>query len=166
MGKHSRMRNAKLASVLVFAVLLGVPGTALAGEPVIPRAAPRPANTAVLLPDQSTVHVELALTDTEHAYGLMERSNLPEGRGMLFVHDQPGQYAYWMYHCRISLDIVWMDVEHRVVEIAADTPPCKGQSSTCPSYGGHEVAKYVLELPSGSAKRHGIATGEVVRFGL
>jgi hypothetical protein len=71
-----------------------------------------------------------------------------------------------MYHCRISLDIVWIDVEHRVVEISADTPPCKGQASTCPSYGGHEVAKYVLELPAGSAKRHGIATGERVHFGL
>src|SRR5882757_1952062 len=166
MGRHSRMRNRKLASALIFAALLGVPEAAPADEPVISRVAPRPANTLVMLPDGSTVRVELALTDAEHAYGLMERPKLPEGRGMLFVHNLPGQYSYWMYHCLISLDIVWMDTEHRVVEISADTPACRGRSTTCPNYGGHAVAKYVLELPSGSAKKHGISTGEVVHFGL
>ena len=159
------MRLAKLASVM-WITLLGVPMTALAQEPVIPRIAPRPASTLVMLPDGSTVHVELATTEAEQAYGLMERSNLPEGKGMLFVNEQPGLHSFWMYHCKIALDIVWMDAAHRVVEIAADTPPCRGKASSCPSYGGHAEAEYVLELPAGSARKHGIATGEVVHFGL
>lgn len=139
---------------------------ARAQEPVIPKAAPRPANTLVMLPDGSTVHVELAKTNAEREYGLMGRSSLPEGRGMLFIHDQPGKYAYWMYHCKIGLDIIWMDQSHHIVEMSADTPPCKGLANTCPSYGGHETSIYVLELPVGSIKVHQLANGQLVNFNV
>ena len=53
---------------------------------------------------------------------------------MLFIHDRPGRYPYWMYHCKIGLDIIWMDPNHRIVEMSADTPPCKGLAKSCPSY--------------------------------
>jgi uncharacterized protein len=151
---------------LVFALLLAF-ATVLssrAQEPVIPKAAPRPANTLVMLPDGSTVHVELAKTNAEREYGLMERTSLPQGRGMLFIHDQTGKYAYWMYHCKIGLDILWMDQSHHIVELSPDTPPCKGLAKTCASYGGHENALYVLELPVGSIKAHQLAVGQVVNF--
>ncbi len=160
------MSNGKLARILIFNVLLWTTGIALAGEPVIPRVAPRPANTLIMLPDGSTVHAELAQTESEQAYGLMDRTNLPDGRGMLFAHDRSGRYPYWMYHCQISLDIVWMDEQHRIMEIAAETPPCRGAANSCPSYGGHADARYVLELPSGYARKHRVVTGEVVRFAL
>lgn len=150
-------------------LLLGLamvwPGLAACSqEPVIPKVAPRAANTLVMLPDGSTVHVELATTDAEREYGLMERTSLPQGRGMLFIHDRPGTYPYWMYHCKIGLDILWMDAAHRIVEMSADTPPCKGKADSCPSYGGHETSLYVLELPVGSIKVHHLATGQVVNF--
>jgi uncharacterized protein len=140
--------------------------SACSQEPVIPRVAPRAANTLVMLPDGSTVHVELATTNAEREYGLMGRMSLPQGRGMLFVHDQPGRYSYWMYHCKIGLDIVWMDDGHRIVDMSADTPPCKGLAKTCPAYGGHETSLYVLELPVGSIKAHHLAVGQVVNFNL
>ena len=133
-------------------------------EPTISRVAPRSANTLVMLPDGSTVHVELATTNDEREYGLMGRKSLPEGRGMLFIHDQPGRYGYWMYHCYIGLDILWMDQSHHIVEMSANTPPCKGLAKTCPSYGGHADSIYVLELPVGSIKAHQLANGQVVNF--
>jgi uncharacterized membrane protein (UPF0127 family) len=140
--------------------------TAQESEPVIPTAAPRAADTLVMLPDGSTVHVELAKTEAERNYGLMGRTSLPQGRGMLFIHDQPSQNSYWMYHCKIGLDIVWMDEDHRIVEMSPNTPPCKGKASTCPSYGGHATSKYVLELPIGSIKSHGLQVGQTVNFNL
>src|SRR6201998_3861436 len=97
----------------------------LAQEPVIPRVPPRPANTLVMLPDGSTVHVELAKTEAERDYGLMERTSLPQARAMRFIHERPARYPYWMYHCKIGLDIVWMDTDHRIVEMSPDTPACK-----------------------------------------
>jgi uncharacterized protein len=135
-------------------------------EPVIQRVAPRAANTLVMLPDGSTVHVELANTEPEREYGLMERTSLPQGRGMLFVHERPSQYGYWMYHCKIGLDIVWMDDGHRIVEMSPNTPPCKGKANTCPSYGGHATSSYVLELPVGAIKAHGLQVGQTVNFNL
>lgn len=137
-----------------------------AQEPKIPYAAPRPANTLVMLPDGSTVHVELATTDPEREYGLMGRTSLPEGRGMLFVHEETADHGYWMYHCKIGLDIVWMDADHQIVELSPNTPPCRGKAATCPTYGGHEPSKYVLELPVGSIRKHGLATGERIEFRL
>jgi hypothetical protein len=151
----------------LLSVALLWPGvSACSQEPVIPKVAPRPANTLVMLPDGSTVHVELAKTNAEREYGLMERTSLPQGHGMLFIHDQPGNYPYWMYHCKIGLDILWMDEGHRIVEMSADTPPCKGLAKTCVSYGGHETSLYVLELPVGSIKAHHLSVGQVVNFNL
>jgi len=119
-----------------------------------------------MLPDGSTVRAELATTEKQREYGLMERTSLPEGRGMLFVHDETADHAYWMYHCKIGLDIVWMDADHRIVEMSPDTPPCTGKASTCPNYGGHEPSKYVLELPVGSIKKHRLEDGETIHFDL
>jgi uncharacterized membrane protein (UPF0127 family) len=154
-----------LVTLLVLAAGFG--STGRMGQDVkIPYAAPRPANTLVMLPDGSTVHVELATTEAQKEYGLMERTKLPEGRGMLFVNQDMKKQAYWMYHCKIALDIVWMDAEHRIVEMSPNTPPCRGPAATCPGYGGHEASQYVLELPAGSIKKHNLAVGQTVNFQL
>jgi uncharacterized protein len=135
-------------------------------EPVIPYAAPRPANTLVMLPDGSTVHVELATTEKEREYGLMGRTRLAEGRGMLFVEEDDKPQPYWMYRCKIGLDIVWMDPDHRIVEMSPNTPPCTGKASTCRNYGGQEPSQYALELPVGDIARHKLAVGETINFQL
>ncbi len=156
----------KLA-VWVLSFTLLWPGIAACSqEPVIQKVPPRPANTLVMLPDGSTVHVELAKTNAEREFGLMERSSLPQGRGMLFIHDEPGNYSYWMYDCKIGLDIIWMDANHRIVEMSPDTPPCRGKAASCPSYGGHETSLYVLELPVGSIRMHHMAVGQMVNFNV
>ncbi|HZZ37662.1 MAG TPA: DUF192 domain-containing protein [Acidobacteriaceae bacterium] len=154
-----RIRQWMAAAVLGVAAL-----TARAQDVQIPYAAPRPANTLVMLPDGSTVHVELAVTEAERNYGLMGRTKLPEGRGMLFLEPEEKQQPYWMYHCKIGLDIVWMDAQHHIVEISPNTPPCRGKSNTCPNYGGHEMSQYVLELPVGDIARHHLKVGETVNF--
>jgi uncharacterized membrane protein (UPF0127 family) len=156
----------------MLSIALAVPGffapgfSAHALDQHITKVAPRAADTLVMLPDGSTVHVELARTEAERQFGLMERTSLPQGRGMLFIHDEPGRYPYWMYDCKIGLDIIWMDQSHRIVEMSPNTPPCKGASDTCPNYGGRETSVYVLELPVGSIKAHQLAVGQVVNFSV
>jgi uncharacterized membrane protein (UPF0127 family) len=161
------MRKRFLVWLLGLLLCSSVPVRLIAqSEPVIPRVAPRAADTLVMLPDGSTVHVELAKTEVERNYGLMDRTSLPQGRGMLFIHDHPGQSPYWMYHCKIGLDIVWMDQDRRIVEMSPNTPPCKGKASTCPSYGGKAVSLYVIELPVGSIKAHDLQVGQTVNFSV
>lgn len=71
----------RVAGILLGMVLIWPGLGACSQEPVIPRVAPRAANTLVMLPDGSTVHVELATTEAERAYGLMGRTSLPKGAG-------------------------------------------------------------------------------------
>lgn len=159
------LRMQRRSLIWVLSILLTLPGLfACAQDLTVPKVPRRPADTLVMLPDGSTVHVELAKTEAERNFGLMERTSLPQGRGMLFIHEQPGRYGYWMYDCKIGLDIIWMDQNHRIVEMSPNTPPCKGKSNTCPSYGGHETSIYVLELPVGSIKAHQLAVGQTVNF--
>lgn len=162
MLKASIRFSAKLTMVLCASVPFALP--ARAQEPVIPYAAPRPAKTLVMLPDGSTVRVELATNETQREYGLMGRTTLPDGRGMLFIHEAPSHNGYWMYHCKIGLDIVWMDADHRIVEMSPNTPPCTGKATTCQTYGGKELSKYVVELPVGSIKKHNLAVGQTINF--
>jgi uncharacterized membrane protein (UPF0127 family) len=161
-----RLRSKSLGLVFAMAAAILPLGPAVLAQDVdVPYVAPRPANTLLMLPDGSTVHVELAKTPAEQAYGLMGRASLPEGRGMLFL-EEPGNHRYWMYHCKIGLDIVWMDGDHKIVEMSPDTPPCKGKSSTCPTYGGKAVSQFVLELPVGSIAKHKLAIGERIEFSV
>src|SRR5690242_12860345 len=69
----------------------------------------------VTLPDGFVVAAEVAINRADMERGMMYRTELSSGRGMLFVHAYPGRYPYWMANCKIPLDIIWMDTEHRVV---------------------------------------------------
>lgn len=118
----------------------------------------------VILPDGTQIRAEAMTQQHEMARGMMYRDSLPEGRGMLFIHGSPGKYPYWMFQVKVPLDIVWLDGARRIVEIVADAPPCTTQASQCPNYGGKQNAVVVLELPGGSAKRHGLQVGQTINY--
>jgi len=118
----------------------------------------------VTLPGGQKIAAEVMMLDLDMARGMMFRDSLAPDRGMLFFHAQPGNYAYWMYQVRIPLDIVWMDSTRRIVEISANTPPCKTKASECPSYGGKATAQYVLELAGGMAAKYGLQQGQIISF--
>jgi len=118
----------------------------------------------VKLPNGQQIRAEAEIDPTDMQKGMMFRDSLPRGRGMLFIHDKPGLYPYWMYQVRIPLDMLWMDANHRIVEVSADTPPCKTKASECANYGGHQQAQFVLELGGGEAKRLGLHEGDTLDF--
>ena len=118
----------------------------------------------VKLPNGQQIRAEAEIDPTDMQKGMMFRDSLPRGRGMLFIHDKLGLYPYWMYQVRIPLDMLWMDANHRIVEVSADTPPCKTKASECANYGGHQQAQFVLELGGGEAKRLGLHEGDTLDF--
>jgi uncharacterized membrane protein (UPF0127 family) len=121
--------------------------------------------TEITFPSGKTVAAETMLKEIDQLRGMMFRDSLAKDRGMLFIHPADGNYAYWMYQCRIPLDIIWMNHDRQIVEISANTPPCPSKSAReCPSFGGHEKARYVLELAGGGAAMYGLKAGDTLGF--
>jgi uncharacterized membrane protein (UPF0127 family) len=102
---------------------------------------------------KSGVHVfavELANTDEKRTRGLMDRKELPEGRGMLFDFQRDQEISMWMQNTFIRAD-------GRVHRIAENTEP---HSTRIISSGGQVRA--VLEVIGGTARKFGIAPGDRV----
>lgn len=119
----------------------------------------------VTLPNGDRIRAEVAVDQVTMTRGMMFRDRLDADRGMLFLHAQAGRHPYWMYQVRIPLDIIWMDRNRRIVEIAANTPPCPSTSyRECPSFGGNHEALAVLELAGGEAARRGLRVGDQLNF--
>ncbi|HEV8413204.1 MAG TPA: DUF192 domain-containing protein [Bryobacteraceae bacterium] len=121
--------------------------------------------TEITFPNGRAVLAETMRQQVDQMRGMMFRDSLAKDRGMLFVHPSEMNVPYWMYQVRIPLDIIWMDHQRRIVEISANTAACTAKSShDCPSYGGNEKARYVLELAGGGAALYGLKVGDTLTF--
>lgn len=131
--------------------------------------AQRPADgglISVTLPQGTVITAELADTTEERARGLMFRPSLEKNRGMLFTFAEPQPWSFWMKNTRISLDIIWMDGNKRIVHIERRVPTCSRTDDGCPQYQPNENALYVLELAAGSADALKLDRGATLRFQL
>jgi uncharacterized membrane protein (UPF0127 family) len=118
----------------------------------------------ITLPDGTEIRVEVLIKPADMARGMMYRDPLPRGRGLLFVHQRPDYYRYWMSNVKAPLDIIFMDANRQIVEISADTPPCTTKPADCLLYGGHQLEQYVVELRAGEARRLGLHSGQTLGF--
>jgi uncharacterized membrane protein (UPF0127 family) len=105
--------------------------------------------------------VEMATTEEEKATGLMYRKELPDGKGMLFDFTPAQEVSMWMKNTLISLDMIFIRADGRILRIAENTEP---QSTRIISSGG--AAKGVLEVIAGTARKYGIAPGDRVAHPL
>jgi uncharacterized membrane protein (UPF0127 family) len=109
----------RYSSLLLFALLLLLSACAPGQQ------APRPAGPNNYFPlsiGGTTVQLQLALTDSERAQGLMHRDSLPADHGMLFLFNQPGPRSFWMRNTRIPLDLAYFDADGRLLEVHALYP--------------------------------------------
>jgi uncharacterized membrane protein (UPF0127 family) len=108
------------------------------------------------------VTAELAVTEEERARGLMFREKILAEQAMLFVFERAGIHSFWMKNTLVSLDMLWLDDERRIIHIEADVPPCRAEP--CPSYGPLRPARYVLELKGGVAAELGLKVSDRLMF--
>lgn len=135
---------------------------------------------AVVAPDHARVHaaefqpleiatrtgvkifsVEMATTPEEKGTGLMHRKHLPDGQGMLFDFSPAQQVSMWMKNTYISLDMIFIGSNGRIVRIAENTEPLSTRIIS-----SRRPAKGVLEVIGGTAKKYGIAPGDRVSHPL
>lgn len=108
------------------------------------------------------VYVEVSQSEVELTQGLMFREGLSAGSGMLFVFQSEGHRGFWMKNVNFALDIVWLDSNLRVVDIARGAVPCEVEP--CMIYLPRLPARYVLEVPSGFADEQGVLVGDFAFF--
>ena len=106
--------------------------------------------------------LEMYDTPAERVKGLSRRKYLPADRGVLFVHEEPGMHGYWMKDMRFPVDILWIDADFRVVEVAHNISP-----DTYPiSFRPASDALYVLETNAGWASAHNVTKGSEVAIDI
>jgi len=122
--------------------------------------------TEVTLPNGVKIMAESMRDRVDMVRGLMFRDSLAADRGMLFFHGADNRFPYFTYQYKIPVDIVWLDHDERIVEIAPNVQPCPTgtAASACPSYGGHENARFVLQVNAGFAAKNGMRVGERIDF--
>jgi uncharacterized membrane protein (UPF0127 family) len=101
--------------------------------------------------------VEIATTPEEKETGLMYRKELADGKGMLFDFSPEQEVSMWMKNTYISLDMIFIRADGRILRIAENTEPLS--TRIIPSNG---LAKGVLEVPAGTAQKYGIRPGDRV----
>ncbi|PIP64927.1 hypothetical protein COU77_03770 [Candidatus Peregrinibacteria bacterium CG10_big_fil_rev_8_21_14_0_10_49_16] len=107
--------------------------------------------------DQSIdVRIEVASDPALRSLGLMNRTELAEDAGMLFVFDYPQVLTFWMKNTLIPLDILFFDEEGNFVG-AKTMEPCTIEN--CPTYSSEEEARYALELNKNFVQENGIGKG-------
>ncbi len=102
------------------------------------------------------VEAEIAEDEAERRRGLMERTELAENAGMLFVFDREQPLSFWMRDTLIPLSIAYIDAEGRIVDIQVMQPL---DETPHPSA---EPARYALEVNQGFFEERGLEVGDEV----
>ncbi len=107
----------------------------------------------------SAIDIEVAATDASREQGLMYRDTMAENIGMLFMMGAEEMQAFWMKNTIISLDIIYVDSERRIVSIHKNCKPYSLDQihSAAP-------ALYVVEVIAGYTDKYKIKVGDRVSF--
>ncbi len=159
-------------------VLALVACTSEGKPPPKPAAAPKPVVTDPAAPDfvmpalpiakvtltdafkgSHVVESEVCATATARTRGMMWRTSLDAGKGMLFVFPQEQPLSFWMRNTLIPLDMIFIGKDLKVTGVVANAEP-----KTMNSRHAGGPAMYVLEVPGGWAEKAGIQPGLPVKI--
>jgi uncharacterized membrane protein (UPF0127 family) len=105
------------------------------------------------------VTVEIVSTPEAVTRGLMYRTELPDGHGMLFVFREAKDQRFWMKNTLIPLDMIFIGADQVIVGIHPNAVPL----STA-TVGVGRPSRWVLEVPGGWSARRGVASGDRVEL--
>lgn len=147
------------ASVVAATFCIFLAGCADSVARVQPLAEDSPYHTLVLQhenKEKATLRVEIARTPQEQSQGLMQRTSLEEGSGMLFVFEDSAVRTFWMKQTLLPLDILFFDSDGSFVSRASMVPctadPCPLTSSVFP-------AAFALEVNAGEPLTRRVSEG-------
>ena len=99
------------------------------------------------------IDAQVALTPQERQIGLMQRKNMPQHEGMLFVFEQASEQCFWMKNTLLALTAAFVADDGTIVN-TADMKP-----ETTDSHCSAKPVRYVLEMNKGWFAKKGIKQG-------
>jgi uncharacterized membrane protein (UPF0127 family) len=93
------------------------------------------------------VRLEVAASPAARDRGLMGRTRVPAGTGMVFLFPADTTAAFWMKDTLVPLSIAFVAGDGRVVAVREMTP-CT--ADPCPVYGPDRSYRYAVELAAGA----------------
>jgi uncharacterized protein len=107
----------------------------------------------------ASLSVEYANTSERIEYGMMYRKTMDPSTGMLFFMGDMQMRSFWMKNTYVSLDIIFIDDQMRIVSIQKNAKPLN--TGSLPSEG---PAMYVLEVKGGLCDELGISKGDRISY--
>jgi uncharacterized protein len=143
--------------VLASCVALGLSLASCSGGKKAVTDSPKPIlASASITVGPSRVLAEIARTETERERGLMHRSSLAEGKGMLFVFDRDDRLAFWMKNTTLPLSIAYIASDGTIRQLS-DLEPL-----SLATVQSERSVRYALEVPRGWFERAGVRVGDKV----
>ena len=120
--------------------------------------------TLIRIKDLS-ITAKIAANSKDRQKGLSKLESLPLDQGELFVFDKSDKYEIWMKDMKFAIDIIWIDQDKRIVDIASNIPPEPGKKDQeLQRYQPKQEAKYILEINAGLASLHNLQVGDQLSF--
>lgn len=167
MRKYLFTSGYSLLIVTVFSLLLvgcksGGKDNSSFSQPLEPKFVKEGSLTLIDKDNQASIRqidIEIADEPESIEIGLMYRRNMSDSQGMLFIFPASEPRSFWMRNTYISLDLIFIDSENRIVNIQKNASPMSDKSlpSTAP-------AQYVLEVIGGFSDKYGLEAGDLISF--
>ncbi len=106
--------------------------------------------------------LEVAKSNSKKALGLMNRTKLENIDGMIFLYPAPQELTFYMKNTLISLDIIFLDSELKVVTIHKNTKT----EQTKELYPSDQPAQYVVEMEAGWSEANNLQIGDFLTLKL
>ncbi len=138
----------------IFSLVLAAPMAGWAEAPAPQAKLP----TVTLTIGDKTLAAEVADDPAEMETGMMMRTKMADGEGMVFVLGSPQKASFWMQNTLIPLSIAYVNASGLILEIH-DLKP----KDETPVESNFDTISYAIEVPQGWFLRNGILPGTVVR---
>ncbi len=155
---EERRRTAKIAKAIRILLYLGIAFMLFSKAK-----ADAPFTTQKIKIGSQILEVEIADDNSKRSLGLMNRKELKDGKGMLFIFEQEQTLSFWMKNTLIPLSIGYFDEDRKLFQIL-DMKPASPMEVHPPSYPSSRPGKFALEVPIGWFGRHNIKPGATFSF--
>ncbi len=99
------------------------------------------------------IDAQVALTPEQRQIGLMNRKDMPQHEGMLFVFEQPATQCFWMKNTLLPLTAAFIADDGTIVNLADMQP------QTLDSHCSSRPVRFVLEVHQGWFGKRGMKPG-------